>query len=149
MMNKTYIDKNGYLRFKDSDKLVHQWVWEKYDGRKTSGYHIHHKDRNKLNNDISNLELKTETEHSIEHGLMHPKEPELTEQFMDSGREVNSIIRKESFCNFLINITFNKIRRLKNWKEHIEEDKQKILEDNKKISDELNSLNQNFKPRWR
>lgn len=36
---------------------MHQYVWMYYNGNIPSGYHIHHKDRNRANNDISNLEL--------------------------------------------------------------------------------------------
>jgi len=57
MGDKTYIDEKGYLRFKDSNKLVHRWVVEKEFGRKLrAGEEVHHKDGNKLNNDPNNLE---------------------------------------------------------------------------------------------
>lgn len=39
-------------------KGLHVAVWEYYNGREVpKGYHVHHKDGNTLNNDISNLEL--------------------------------------------------------------------------------------------
>ena len=56
MGNKTYIDKKGYRRFIDSNKLVHRYVAEKKLGRKLrKGEVVHHKDRNKLNNSSYNL----------------------------------------------------------------------------------------------
>lgn len=53
---KTYIDEDGYERFSDSDILVHRWMAEKILGRKLRpGEVVHHKDRNKLNNNQNNL----------------------------------------------------------------------------------------------
>ena len=52
----TYIDKNGYEHYRDSDKLVHKHVAEKMLGRKLRpGEVVHHKNRNKLDNCMSNL----------------------------------------------------------------------------------------------
>ncbi|MHA2225826.1 MAG: HNH endonuclease [Candidatus Hodarchaeales archaeon] len=64
---KTYIDKNGYLRFNDSNKLVHRWVMEKRIRRKLKiNEDVHHIDGNKLNNAISNLQLmKAEDHHQL------------------------------------------------------------------------------------
>lgn len=66
-MSKTYIDENGYYRFKDSNKLVHRWVAEKFIGPIPHGYVVHHIDRNKLNNDVNNLEIMSQEEHEKEH----------------------------------------------------------------------------------
>lgn len=49
-------------------KLLHRLIWEDYHGKKIpEGYVIHHKDYNPLNNDISNLELRTLSEHRSLH----------------------------------------------------------------------------------
>lgn len=65
-------DTGYYLcSFKSADgtrKRMHVYVWEYYNGSVPSGYHIHHKDEDKSNNDISNLELKIGTEHLALHG---------------------------------------------------------------------------------
>ena len=66
-MSKTYIDENGYFRFKDSNKLVHRWVAEKYIGPIPHGHVVHHIDRNKLNNNVDNLEIMSQEEHEKEH----------------------------------------------------------------------------------
>ncbi len=51
-----YIDKDGYKRYCDSNKLVHQHVAERMLARKLrSGEVVHHKNRNKLDNRRSNL----------------------------------------------------------------------------------------------
>jgi len=42
---------------------LHRYVWEYYNGIIPKGYDIHHKDHNKDNNNIDNLELLTKKEH--------------------------------------------------------------------------------------
>jgi len=52
----TYIDKNGYKSYCDSNKLVHRHVAEMVLKRKLQpGEVVHHKNRNKLDNRRSNL----------------------------------------------------------------------------------------------
>ena len=52
----TFVDKDGYKRFRDSGKLVHRHVAERKLGRQLrNGEVVHHKNRNKLNNRRSNL----------------------------------------------------------------------------------------------
>jgi hypothetical protein len=71
------IDKNGYEHGKISHSdLIHRQIAYEYIYLKHrdkyplpfSKYVIHHKDGNKLNNDISNLEILTPEKHSIIHG---------------------------------------------------------------------------------
>jgi len=66
---KTYIDNNGYRRFRDSNKLVHRYVMEKKLGRKLKyGEIVHHIDRNKLNNSPENLKVfANQDEHENHH----------------------------------------------------------------------------------
>ena len=75
-MAKTYKDKNGYLRFRDSDIPVHRWVAENKLGRPLRpGEVVHHKDRDKLNNDPDNLWVfASQEEHDMAHAedaLLH------------------------------------------------------------------------------
>lgn len=64
-----YIDKNGYARFIDSDKLVHRYVAEKHVvGRKLlQDEEVHHKNRNKLDNRAKNLQVTTHGRHIAKH----------------------------------------------------------------------------------
>jgi hypothetical protein len=56
--SKTYLDKKGYSRFKDSDKPVHRSVAELKLGRSLkSGEVVHHKNRNKHDNSFGNLHV--------------------------------------------------------------------------------------------
>ena len=51
---------NGYCYYntaKNRKRLVHRVIWEKYHGEIPKGYIIHHRDKNKQNNNIKNLEL--------------------------------------------------------------------------------------------
>jgi len=68
-MAKTYIDEHGYLRFTDSNKAIHRYVAEKKLGRRLRlGEVVHHRDRNKLNNDPGNLKVcSSQLEHEIIH----------------------------------------------------------------------------------
>lgn len=63
--NRIYI----YLNGKKKAVMEHRFVWENCYGRKVpAGYDIHHKDGNKLNNDIVNLELLDRKTHKRIHG---------------------------------------------------------------------------------
>lgn len=44
--------------------LMHRYVWEHFNGQIPEGYDIHHKDEDKTNNDISNLECLPKSEHT-------------------------------------------------------------------------------------
>ena len=47
--------------------LLHRHVWEFHNGPIPAGHHIHHKDGNWSNNDISNLECLSACAHGDEH----------------------------------------------------------------------------------
>lgn len=46
---------------------LHQAVWKAHHGEVPAKHHIHHKDENKDNNDISNLECLTQSQHYRKH----------------------------------------------------------------------------------
>lgn len=62
---------DGYTRLYLSNKRVvseHRWIMEQYLGRKLKPSElIHHKDGDRSNNEISNLELTTRKEHMKTH----------------------------------------------------------------------------------
>ena len=53
---------NGYYR-EYSGKYLHRAVWERFNGEIPEGYVIHHIDGDKSNNDLTNLQLMTKSEH--------------------------------------------------------------------------------------
>ncbi len=75
-LDKTYID-NGYLRYKDSNELIHRWVAKKEfylkDRKKYpldwNEYIVHHEDGDKLNNKPENLKILLKKEHEKVHGV--------------------------------------------------------------------------------
>ena len=69
---KTYklFSKEKY--FSNQHTRLHRKVWEYYNGTIPKGYHIHHKDDNRSNNQIENLDILP----SSEHLSMHSKRPE-------------------------------------------------------------------------
>lgn len=78
-MNIAYCDGYKFVRDKKSNYYLsskkingrrlrlHIYVWTKSKGKIPKGYHIHHVDKNKLNNDISNLMCVTKKEHESLH----------------------------------------------------------------------------------
>ena len=60
-----YCGDNSYpkVNIKGKNYSVHVLVWEAANGKKPAGHIIHHKDCNKQNYELSNLELVTYTEH--------------------------------------------------------------------------------------
>lgn len=57
--------KKGYMYC--GHKVVHREIWKSVHGPIPPGHHIHHKDGNKLNNSIENLECISQSEHMSLH----------------------------------------------------------------------------------
>ena len=74
-------DKTGYYLNSTVRKRMHTYVWEFYNGAIPDGFCIHHIDRNRANNDISNLELVERRAHAVYHGKL------LTEEERQRRRE--------------------------------------------------------------
>jgi len=56
---KVWIDEHTQIRVKQ-----HRWIWEKENGPIPEGFDIHHKDANRQNNRIDNLELIDHRDHT-------------------------------------------------------------------------------------
>lgn len=67
-MYKCFYQKDMPLDKYSAKHLVHRWVWMKHNGRyPKQGYHIHHNDGNKYNNDPKNLKEREGAEHYESH----------------------------------------------------------------------------------
>ena len=69
---RAYIGNHGYYvitsqKEGNHNKLLHRLIYEEAHGKIPNGYHVHHKDGNKLNNSIDNLELLEKREHHSLH----------------------------------------------------------------------------------
>ena len=66
-----FSSSNGYPTIWNGKKnvLLHRYIWEKYYGKIPDGFEIHHKDRNRTNYDINNLELISVHEHHKKHAM--------------------------------------------------------------------------------
>jgi hypothetical protein len=72
-----YVTKQGYVWLTGLNNREHRIVMERFLGRKLkSSEYVHHKDGNKTNNDISNLEIISASDHAKHHY------PEIKEKFL-------------------------------------------------------------------
>jgi len=83
---KFYKDsKTGYWISTDYPRIrAHRWVWNNIHGMIPKGYHIHHRNENKSDNHIGNLELI----HGHRHLLLH-----MTEERKEKARKWAEKIR--------------------------------------------------------
>jgi SWI/SNF-related matrix-associated actin-dependent regulator 1 of chromatin subfamily A len=117
----SFIDKDGYVRLSGYQNHPRSWsgglvyehliVMEKHLGYVVpKNMDVHHKNRNKSDNRIENLELITVSEHNIEHkrhrnfGLyITPKEDEITEIVYCGLKKVYDIVMDDPYRNFVAN----------------------------------------------
>lgn len=74
-------DKTGYYLNSTHRKRLHRYVVECEKGEIPKGYHVHHIDGDKSNNDISNLKLMK----AEEHVSLHSVESEQGQKNVESG----------------------------------------------------------------
>ena len=67
------INSNGYrqMEYKNKHYMVHRVIFEMHNGPIPEGMEVDHADRNRLNNDISNLRLSTERDQCTNSSLRH------------------------------------------------------------------------------
>lgn len=66
-----FTNSNGYPTICVDEKkvLLHRYVWEKFNGEIPKGFQIHHKDKNKLNWSVENLECMKTSDHLRNHAI--------------------------------------------------------------------------------
>ena len=79
--------RTGYYLNRKNQVRLHRYIWEKYNGSIASGFHIHHIDCNKRNNNIENLAIIEKGEHERLHGSMLTEEQKqkLRENLMENA----------------------------------------------------------------
>jgi hypothetical protein len=76
--NERYFSKGG--------KRLHVEVWKFYNGEVPKNYHVHHKDGNTWNNEISNLDCIEAFKHLSEHAKQNViNNPEWFKEFLKRG----------------------------------------------------------------
>lgn len=65
--------------FQHKGKRLHRAVWEFHNGEIPEGYHVHHEDGDRSNNQISNLMLMKSSDHLSEH-MRRPERVEKSRQ---------------------------------------------------------------------
>lgn len=99
---------------------VHRLEWRKHNGEIPKGYVIHHKDGNKLNWDIHNLELLSRSEHIREHkDKVHRKGIKVIARRDELELHFNSIEEAAEFCGTytacIHNVFIGKQRQSNGW----------------------------------
>lgn len=87
---KFYKNCGGYwVCCRSRQPWAHRWVWINYYGKIPNNMDIHHKDGNKDNNEIENLELLTRSEHQKKHWMQgdHDHEIEIRIKTLDKARK--------------------------------------------------------------
>ena len=72
-------DRTGYYLNSTIRQRLHRYVWQHFNGPIPEGYHIHHRDGNKGNNDIENLAVVSHSKHTTYHGIGNSMDSEWME----------------------------------------------------------------------
>ena len=78
---KTYYKCGEY--FQKNGERLHRTVWIYHKGKIPKGFHVHHKDEDKSNNQFRNLELLQNSEHVSLHQKGHGRKP--SKQALDAA----------------------------------------------------------------
>jgi hypothetical protein len=73
-----------------SYKELHKYIWECEVGPVLSGHHVHHKDSDPTNNDVSNLECISASEHVYRHKMWLIQKPIRSCKCVVCGKEYGS-----------------------------------------------------------
>src|SRR5258708_4095523 len=93
---KFRINSSGYVAF-GKKGVLHRSIWELINGPIPDGFHIHHIDGNKLNNNIENLQCLSHAEHLSLH-MTSNKKLHLWHR-TEEGRQLLSINAKKIWKN--------------------------------------------------
>lgn len=98
--------KSGYYQSTTTPRQsLHVAVWEFHFGKVPEGFHIHHRDENKDNNSISNLQLLRRSKHTIIHHVgkkyVVRKKPYYKNQSVciQCGKSFSSVKKNRKYCS--------------------------------------------------
>lgn len=87
---KYYLSQSNTNKGRKNPKGLHVAIWEFYNKKEVpKGYHIHHKDGNPFNNDISNLECISAKQHLSQEGKKNWKNPEYRKKAIKQLKEAS------------------------------------------------------------
>lgn len=136
-----YLKDNGYYAItggKYRGKYLHRLIYEKNYGKIPKGYIIHHKDGNKLNNCIMNLELIKFTSHnSLHHKNKIVSDETKNKQSIVKKGKINPILKIKKYKNRWVCQPLNKTKKM--WISSVDLDKC-IIKVLNFINSELNDL---------
>lgn len=116
---------------------IYTLVWEAFNGPIPKGYVIHHKDHNKLNDCLDNLQLMTNSEHTKHHHTNKIVTEEV-KQHMSNGQKGKHLSEEHK----------QKLREANIGKKHSEETKQKMR--GRKFSEEhKRKISESVKNSWK
>lgn len=92
-----HINQYGY--YEVGKKLLHRLIWKHHYGEIPFNHCIHHKDRNKLNNSIENLECMTISDHMRLHA--EENREALSQCMKDNSGKIHAWLKTEKGKNFL------------------------------------------------
>ena len=111
-----YIGTTIYSDFGDRKTIRHhRFIWEAVNGSIPKGYDIHHKDHNRSNNSISNLELIESSTHKHQH-FIGKNNPMYGKQNLKAS-EIGKVRSKKVACydiNGSLVKTYNSVRETDN-----------------------------------
>lgn len=89
---KFYRDNStGYWISTSKKKIrAHVWVWQNHFGKVPKGYHIHHKNEDKSDNQIENLSLISASEHTS----MHMQDPERRKKASEMANQYRHLTKE-------------------------------------------------------
>lgn len=98
--HKVYMNgKYPAIFLNGENKHVHRLEWEKHNGKIPNGFIVHHKDENKLNWNIDNLELLSRSEHIRRHkNIVHRPGVKIIAIKDDENLLFESIEKAAEYC---------------------------------------------------
>ena len=78
---------------------IHRLVWEAFVGEIPKGYIVHHKDGNRQNNSLSNLQLVTTKEHHDIHLVEYP-------EMIEGMNRYNKFVKPMAICQYSLDGKF-------------------------------------------